>query len=724
MRHNLNITGGSEKIKYFTSVGYLDEMGLYKSGDLNYQKYNVRSSVTSNITDNLTAQLNIDGIYENKNEPSYDGAEVWHYTRMNKPTFPIYANNTAPYLQDFGYPYHPLAVTNADISGYRKSKTKTFQGNFNLDYEFKKIEGLSAKFMYGYYNRTLFQKLWRKAYSVFTYDPISDTYPETGIQNKPSNLNGNYSELQRSTVLAQLTYERLFLQKHGVKASIAYEERQVKSDNMWAQKEFAIDVDQFFAGVSQNAQVSSGNIYENANQNVIGRLNYDYLTKYLFEIGFNYGGSSKFPKGKRWGFFPFSSLGWRISEEDFIKNNFSFITDLKLRGSWGQMGDDGASSFQFLTGYNYPSSNYIFNNEVISGLGFRGMPNPNITWFTVTSKNIGVDLSLFQGLLSLQFDLFQRNRSGLLATRALSIPASVGANLPQENLNKDVRRGLELMIGHRKTIGELTYNISANVAYARGQGTHVERATDGNSYLNWRNNTTNRWDNMRWGYSLLGQFQTVEEILNSPIQDGQGNRTLSPGDFKYKDVNHDGILSDLDMTPITRGRLSDINYGLNINLSWRKFDMNILFQGAANYNFEYRGYSLIPNRWGRNSLTAFFDRWHHEDIFNTDSPWVPGLYPTTGATVNVPSNTWPSVFWLPDASYLRLKNLEIGYTVKNSLLKKANLQNMRIYFSGFNLYTWTKMRLLDPEQVPDLGWSGNNSYPITRNLSLGLNITF
>jgi TonB-linked SusC/RagA family outer membrane protein len=714
--HNLNITGGSERIKYFTSVGYLDEMGIYKSGDLNYQKYNIRSSVTGNITDNLTAQLNIDAMLENRNEPSYTSPAVFHFTWMNKPTFPIYANNTAPYMQDFTYPFHPLAVSSADIGGYRKTNNKTFQGNFNLEYKFKNIDGLAAKFMYGFYNNDVFQKLWNKKYSVYTYDPLSDTYLATGTQNSPSRLSGNYSPLQRSTVLGQLTYEKLFLQKHNVKASVVYEERHAKSDNMWASKEFAIDVDQFFAGVSQNAQVSSSNIYENANQNMIGRLNYDYSSKYFLEFGFNYGGSSKFPKGERWGFFPYASAGWTISEEKFFRDRSLFISDLKIRGSWGQMGDDGASSFQFLTGYNYPSGNYIFNNKVVSGLGFRGMPNPNITWFTVTTKNIGVDLSLFEGLISMEFDLFQRDRSGLLATRNLTIPQSVGATLPQENLNKDMRRGFEFVISHTNRLNELTYNVSANITYTRGQQTYIERASDGNSYLNWRNNATDRWDNMVWGYKLLGQFQTQEDVLAAPIQDGQGNRTLRPGNLKYEDLNKDGIVDNLDQIPISRGTIPDINFGLNINLIWRKFDLNIFAQGASGFNIPYN-WQMMPLHWGRNSHTMFFDRWHHEDIFNTDSPWIPGKYPPINY---VPSDKWPSVFWRPDATYVRLKNLEIGYTVENSFLKKAGIQNMRINFTGFNLFTYTRSELeyLDPEQ------DTNRMYPITKNYNIGLNVTF
>ena len=351
------------------------------------------------------------------------------------------------------------------------------------------------------------------------------------------------------------------------------------NDNIVGRAELALGVDQFFAGTSAGATVTSSNIYENDNQNVIGKLNYDYMSKYIFESGFNYGGSSKFPSGKRWGFFPYASIGWRISEEKFFKDNISFISNLKLRGSWGQMGDDGASSYQFLTGYDYPSGVYVFNDKAVAGLGFRGMPNPNITWFTSTTKNIGLDVSFLNDLISMEFDVFQRDRSGLLATRVLTIPGTVGAGLSQENLNGDMNEGFEFVIGHSKKIGDLTYKISANITYSRNQLTHIERAADGNSYLNWRDNNTNRWSDIIWGYKYIGQFQTVEEALTSPIQDEQGNRTMRPGCLKYADMNHDGVINDGDVVPIGRSGLPNMNFGLSLNLSWKKFDMVVFFQG-------------------------------------------------------------------------------------------------------------------------------------------------
>jgi TonB-linked SusC/RagA family outer membrane protein len=716
MHHNLNVTGGNDKVKYFVSAGYLDEMGLYKSKDLNYQKYNVRSSVTFNLTDNLSAQLNVDGMSETRNEASYTASQVMHYTWMNKPTFPVYANNTPPYMQDFSYPFHPIAVTSADIGGYRKTKTLTLQTNATVDYKFRRVPGLKAKGMFSYYTRPSYEKLWNKKYSVYTYDALTDAYLETGVQNSPSRLSGNYFTLNRSTMLAQLDYAKTIADKHNLSAAVVYEQRNEKTDNLWASKEFAIEVDQFFAGISANAQVNSSNIYENANKNFVGRLNYDFSSKYLFEVGFNYGGSSRFPASSRWGFFPFMSGGWMISEENFFRDALPFVSSLKIRGSWGKMGDDGASAFQFLTGYNYPSGNYVFNNAVVSGLGFRGSANPNITWFTATTKNIGLELSVFDRKFSVEFDLFQRNRSGLLGTRALSLPGTVGAALPEENLNSDLRRGFELVLTHRSRVGELGYSLSGNVTYTRGKMTYIDRAPDGNSYLNWRNNATDRWNNFFWGYRQIGQFKTQQEVYESPVQDGQGNRTLRPGNIKYADLNQDGIIDNFDMEPIGRDNTPEIFYGLNLSLDWKKFDLNVFGQGAANFNIPWN-YQMNPLNWGRNSMTLVFDRWHHEDIFDPSSPWVAGKYPPINWAA---SDYWESTFWRTNASYLRLKSIELGYTFdKSSLWNASFIDKIRISASGFNVLTWTKADIgfRDPEQ--QMG-----GYPLNKSFNLGLSVTF
>jgi TonB-linked SusC/RagA family outer membrane protein len=409
-KHNISISGGSERIRYLTSFGTIYEMGIWESRDLNYKRYNLRSVVTGKITDNLEAELNINAMQDNSNRLSNPTESILWGLWTQPPIGTFYANNNPEYLNDV-WAGNPLGSTNASYGGYSKRIIKAFQGNFTLNYNVPFIKGLNAKFIYGYYNNDTYDKTWFKKYFLYKYDPLTQSYLNNSTINSPSTLSANYSPYRRSTVMGQVVYDRVFLEKHTIKATLVFEERHEINDNLQASKQFDIDIDQFYAGL-KNPTVTSDNINENDNQSVISRINYNYLSKYLFEFGFNYNGSSKFPKGKRWGFFPYTSIGWRISEEEFFHSKLPFITNLKFRGSWGIMGDDAASTFQFLTGYTYPVGNYVFNDLAVSGLGFKGIPNPNITWYTINSKNIGFDASIKKGLINLSFDIFQRDRSG------------------------------------------------------------------------------------------------------------------------------------------------------------------------------------------------------------------------------------------------------------------------------------------------------------------------
>lgn len=715
-KHNASISGGNEKIKYYTSLGYINETGLWKSGDLRYKKLNLRSVISGKITSNLETELKIEGMLDDKQSvwPVQSTFEaLWMHAL---PTIPVYANNNPDYFQSTIDGLHPVAMTTAKHSGYAKTKNHAFQGSFSMNYQVPFIKGLDAKLMISLYIMDQYTKRWNKKYFMYTYDPLTDKYNNTASRNVPSKLTGIYSPSNRSSMMGQINYKKIILKDHILKASLVFEGRHDHNDNIQASKEFSIDIDQFYAGIS-NPTVTSGNIAENTNQNIIGRLNYDFLSKYLLEVGFNYGGSSKFPEGNRWSFFPYLQGGWRVSEEQYFENIAPEISSLKIRCSYGKMGDDGASSFQFLTGYNYPSGNYVFNDKIVSGLTSRGMPNPYISWFTVTSKNIGFDAVIKKGF-NMQFDLFQRNRSGLLATRVLTIPGTVGANLPQENLNKDVRKGVELVFGYMSNHGNLNYEFSSNMAYSRGKMTYIERRQDGNSFLNWKNNVTDRWTNITWGYNYIGQFMTQEEINTSPVQDSQGNRTLKPGDLKYEDINSDGLVTADDQIPVGRSNIPDMTFALSGSIRYKEFDLSFLFQGASYFNLLRTYYNRGPLPWNRNNLNMFMDNWHHEDIYDVNSPWVPGRFPSASTNGTPPSNSWVSQFWMENGRYLRLKSMEIGLTLNDQIAAKLNLENLRVYLSGFNLVTWTGVRDFDPELATD------NSHPLTRDIILGISIAF
>ncbi|HEY0770375.1 MAG TPA: hypothetical protein VGD31_08560, partial [Sphingobacteriaceae bacterium] len=367
-------------------------------------------------------------------------------------------------------------------------------------------------------------------------------------------------------------------------------------------------------------------------------------------------------------------------------------------------------------------------------LGFRPLPYENLTWFESRTGNIGLDADLWKGLLHVEFDWFKRKRTGLFEARNLVIPGTVGASLPQENLNSDMTRGIEAVLGHTHTIGGLRYSVTANASVARSKNLYLERAESGSSYSNWRNNYSNRWNDVIFGYKTIGQFQNQEEINNAPIHDGEGNRRVLPGDFRYEDFNRDGIIDDNDLQIIGRSGSSknpnsglnyintpNVSFGLNVDLQWKGFDMNALVQGATKLYVRYAEQLAAPLFFGRNGLSYFMDRWHREDPSNPNSPWIPGTYPSTRTHGEFSNNYRLSTFWLKDASYLRLRSVELGYTIPARLLASRGVKGLRVYANGYNLFTWSKVDFVDPEHTPN---NVGMQYPITQNYNFGVNLTF
>ncbi|MEQ8421654.1 MAG: TonB-dependent receptor [Arenibacter algicola] len=734
-QHNLSFNGGNDKFKFFTSLGYFDEEGLFKAGDLNYARYNLRSNIEVQLTDNLTAELRIGAIADKKDSPSYWIGGIFKGLWMQKPVFNVYANDTEPFYQNMADGNHPLVVTNSDLIGNTGTKNKTFQGTLSLSYKVPFVDGLSAKFLYAYDYNNFNEKAFDRQYNLYDYDAASASYITSG-NNSPSEMSVSYAENEISTTQFFLNYDKVFNEDHHVSGLLLYEYLKEAYDNFSGSRQFSVDViEELYAGNSRQFISSDpNNIFETNNQGIVGRVNYDFRSKYLIEGSFRYDGSSMFPKDKRWGFFPSASVGWRISEENFIKDNLAKIDNLKIRASYGKMGDDSAARFQFVPGYIYPTTETlngrplgsVIGGNFVTGLGSIGMINPDITWFTATTSNLGLDASLWHNQLTLNAEIFRRKRDGLLATRVLSLPQSVGASLPQENLNSDISKGFEVQVGTTQRVNDLTVSLSGMMSYAKTRWDFREEAVPGNSYLKWKNSNSGRNTNIIWGYDDIGQYQNQEEINAHLINIDQ--RFVLPGDYIFRDVNSDGMLSDLDVIPIAQGNtnmgsqaIPEISYGFNMSLKWNGFDMNVLFQGATNYSVRLIEQLQNPYPWGRNGLSQFYDSWHRADFNDPNSAWVPGKYAPARIGGPNPSNRTSMAYNIKDASYLRLKSLEVGYTLSNEVLSQIGIKNCRLFVNGFNLATWSKLDFMDPEHPQD---QYGYMYPLTSNVNLGLNVSF
>lgn len=725
-QHNLNAIGGNENTSYFISGGITQQGGFLRSEDLNYKRYNLRSNITTRINKNLTVDLNINGTMEEKNQPYQDAWNIIRSYWRQLPTQSVYANNNPDYLNIGEVDgSNPVALANADVSGYKKFRNRWLQSQMSATYVVPFVQGLSAKalFSYDYYNSN--NKIYQKSYNQYSYDANSDAYRPTPYQT-PATIRNEFFERPSTLMQLSLNYDRT-IGDHSFTGLLLYEEGHRQQDNFYGQRELALPIDQIFAGNSDN-QIGSANrddIYDYINKSVVGRINYNYKSKYLAEFSFREDGSSRFSPRKQWGFFPGGSVGWRVSQEGFWKNSkaLSFINDLKLRASYGKVGDDGQVGYQFLTGYDYPASGSnnqqppgsVFNGSFVNGIQSRGIANPDLTWINTETYNIGVDAEAWNGLLGVVFNVFRRDRTGRAGDRAVSAPSVLGARLPQENLNSDRTQGFEVELSHRSHIGSFNYFIKGNVAFARTRNIYVEQSAFGNSQLQWHNNQSNRYNNIYWGYGANGQYANYQQILNSPQF---VSRNAVVGDYIYEDWNGDGQITGDDVHPIAYNSAPLTNFGLTLGGSYKGFDFNILLQGATGVTVSYIEQLNIPLWGGGSALEMFTDRYHpadaNADPYNPNTVWVPGHYALTGTTSDV-----NSLFNIQDASYVRLKSAEIGYSLSPNLLKSIGIKGARVFVNGYNLLTFTGVKYLDPEHPSD---TYGYLYPLNKTFSLGVNV--
>ena len=721
--HNLSVTGGSEKVKYYMSVGYMGQEGILQSNDWNYRRYNVRSNISAEIAKGLTVDLNLSGRYDNRQRP-YDAGNIFRSAQMAKPTYSVYANDNPDYWGATGDMPNPVHVSDSDNSGNEDRMRREFNSSLSITWEVPWVKGLIAKAMMAYDYKNTEYKTWRKDLTEYTYDAATDTH--TGKDVYTAHLESQLENYVKPTYQFSLNYNNTFAKVHNVGAMMVWEMYDDKTSYVTGERDFAIGLIPDLDYGNETNQVASGKTQRTAHAGLVGRLNYDYANRYLLEFNFRYDGTYKFQSGKRWGFFPGISAGWRVSEEDFFKDWLPNMDNLKLRGSYAKVGDEGDfDAFQYLEGYETGSTYIMGSNGVTSGLATTGMANTWLTWYESRIMNFGFEASYNRGIISMEFDWFRRNRSGLPATRTGSLPTTFGEDMPQENLNSDINKGFEIVIGHKYSIGDFNYSISANFSTTRIMYDYVEREASTNKYDNWRNNTNNRYKDIRWGKKVIGQFTSYEEILNSPIQDENGNRTLMPGDLKFEDYNNDGIIDDKDTQPIGHGDTPRMYYGLNINTEYKGFDLTAFFQGAAGHDIFVSGDILDPfiQQGLGNGLELMTDRWHREDPTDPYSEWIPGYMPAprvAGVANNRSSNSWS----LHDASYLRLKTVELGYTLPKSLTAKAFIERVRFYVNCNNLLTFTSndpmMKSIDPENND----SYMRYYPQMRTYNFGVNVTF
>jgi TonB-linked SusC/RagA family outer membrane protein len=748
-QHSISATGGTDKIHFFANLGYYNQEGLWKGGLSSYDRYNLRSNVTAELAKGLTMEMFLNLHYDLRNSQGEGTWRLLDGAYGNPSINPVFIDDNPNFPGVAGNSRH-LYLTTTKAAGYHWYAQRNAQTNLALNWDVPWVKNLKLRGMYSYDYRMLDEKEFRTPFVQYRPD-------YTTSEN-------NYNRYWRQYVGFTNTLLQLSaswsgsLDNHNVSALALYEENVRKADNFEAKRDVVLtSVEELFAGSNSNQEANQQSSKDNesvlhnwVNKAVVGRLNYDYAQKYLAEFSFRYDGSSRFAPDHQWGFFPAVSAGWRLSEEAFIKDSekLSLINNLKLRASYGLMGDDSDVAYQYLTGYDYPDrgtqGGYSFGNAAggytyVYGALPRGIPNPLFSWIESKVLDIGLDADLWNGLLGVEADVFRRTREGMKATRDVTIPGEVGATIAQENLNSDRTDGFELTLKHYNKIGSVRYNFSGFVAASRTMNLHVERAASRNSYANWYDNTNDRYANVAFGMVTNGRYQSFDEIFSGPvIQGSQANAYTLPGDWIWEDWNEDGYISEDDRHPIhTKGEVDNkmkpiTTFGASLGAEYRNFDFSMTLQGSGSAWRRYDESDYYEQALGAgnsnlgNGMDIFLDRWRRADESNPSKwqDWLPGNYPSTYATTHGGANrnfireSWKneSTFWFVNAAYARVKALEIGYTLPDRLSKKLSLQRARIYLNGYNLLTLTKIEFLDPEQPA--------RYPLNRTFNIGANISF
>ena len=729
-QHNVKLEGGNDRIQSYASLGFMTDNGLLQSGDIGYNKLSFRSGTTIKINDRLSVDLILSGFTDLRKQPGTWNGAFFYLNKATNGTIPsetIYANNNPNY---FNRPMplndNPVQFADRDVFGYREWRTRLFQSTVGVNYAIPYVPGLKIRLQGAYDNKGYTDTKVQKRCVNYTYSASNDTYSPSDNYN-PS-ISDETTNTTRVNMQGQLIYHNEFNKKHFVDMTAVIEAREDNSRYIKAYREYEGD---FFTidnidRAPTNGQQTSGWTDKITLLSVIGKFSYDYAHRYMVEFAFREDGSYRYAPDQRWGFFPVVSAGWRISEESFIKGHTDIVTNLKLRGSYGVSGEDAGNPFQYLpsyTGYN----GYVISSDgkFTNGFTNSGLVNRELTWVTSKTINLGVDLTLWDGKLDFSADIYRRDREGLLTTRANSLPNTFGASLPQENLNSDRNQGFEFMIGHSGSVNDFRYSVSGNMNIGRWQVIYSERAPFKSSYDRWRNSNINRWGDIGWGYKVIGQYQNYDQIRNGVIETTKfGNSKTLPGDYIHQDTNGDGVINDKDQLPDFFTGQPKLNFGINFNASYKGFDFTMLWQGAGMYSLRYGEIlgEVLANNYA-NSPSFYYDRWHLEDIYDPNSEWIPGKYPAARRTNDDNgANRLESDIRRVNATYLRLKNAELGYTFPKGWLKGTGLSNLRLYVNCFNPFVICNsyLRNFDPEIVDGNGFQ----YPLQKSYNFGVNLTF
>jgi TonB-dependent starch-binding outer membrane protein SusC len=710
-RASITVTGGSENVKYYASLGMLNQNGQIKDGVWKYNQYNFSANIDAQVNKIFKVYFNTQLRWQNK-QGSPIGVNNTFSSLIGALPTTLATNPNGSYSTgglSNGGELNAL-VNSTDLAGI-STRTNTYSLNTagaRLDLPF--IKGLYLDGFVAVDFGAVDSNVWNKSYQVYYYDQPTDTYTpftENGSKGLAS-LDILSSNSTTITENIKLNYSGKF-GKSAVNAFLGYEQSTYDNKYLGAHKEQFISqaIPQLDYG-SANNQSNYGNEITSARQNVFGRVNYAYDNKYLLEFQLRYDGSDVFSQSQRWGLFPSVSAGWIISQYESFKRNLPAISNLKLRGSWGKLGNDNIPPFQYAQFYYIIPNGRLFYNTANGGVNINPtfypgvIGNPYATWESQTSTNLAVDAGLFDNRLTFTFEVFHQKRDNILAPPSASVPLYTGVSLPYENIGIVENNGFEAQAGYSGKFGNVNYFIGGNITYAKSKIIYQdEKLASKPPYQSLTGQPVNAF----LIYHAIGIYKSQADI-NSYATYTLGSPPV-PGDLKFEDVNKDGVIDQKDQIVEPLSTIPQLLYGFPINVTYKQFSIDLLFQGQGNAMRYFRAVS------GKNQNFTWQDYEGRSTPGNiTDKPRASEVYGSPQGILNT--------YYLSNTSFFRLKNLEIAYTVKPGGLSKYGMTGLRVYANTFNLFTISSYKGLDPESVDGQGIA----YPINRTFNLGVSVSF
>ncbi|WP_159475005.1 TonB-dependent receptor [Dyadobacter sp. 3J3] len=712
-QHNVSISGGQNKVRYFVSAGLFSQEGLFKdtkdvtdafSPQSVFKRYNIRSNFNFDLTKRLKMSLDLSSQTESRSGNNGSSTErvVADVFRASPLSTPGVVDGKIVNISTGSQnnPYVSLLYPNL-AGGLKRSYRNYLNGLLRFDYDLGFVlDGLSTHGNIAVQTYNDQQIVNTK--TLITY--LAVKLPDGSINYVPSTTDAQFGFSQTGTYNRRITaefgidYKKSF-GKHNVTGLLLYNQQKTFDPTL-------------------------AFLVPKGYQSFVGRATYDYDGRYLAEVNVGYNGTENFAPGKRFGFFPAYSLGWVASQEPFFPKT-AFVTFLKVRGSYGEVGNDNIGGTRFLyrpTSYSSVPNMYYFGNVGSTYSGYTGIRegatgNPDVTWERAVKQNVGLEMAFWKDRIKFTGDLFSEQRSDILATPQ-SISAITGLSQPASNLGRMQNKGFEADITYQGNAGEFGYRISANYSFARNKVLYRDEVPNIYTYQN----RTGKRLGQNFGLIADGLYNTWEEVNDTqrPVYQYVNNK-IQPGDIKYKDYNGDGVINDFDAVPIGYSNLPEKTFGASLGLNYKGFDLSVLFQGVGNVSHYYTrfqrgtGYGQAPPE---GSASYMNESWTQERY----DAGLPIKFPRF--SVNSSPNNAGSSYWLADASYVRLKNAELGYKFQEGLLKKLGIKTCRIYVNANNLFTWKKMYPgIDPENTAT-GDTNTEPYPLVRTINAGLNLSF